>query len=136
MEGLTEVRQLDAKRLHWVAAIAEQIPNLRIAWTSTDGAPNGGAIDVHYLSPDKVRILAVMDYEPQNAAQNAAQNVGDWLGVGNRRVQGDLDRFKAFIEGRGGQPTGAWTGRIEDHPENLQPGMPIGGALGARAPPG
>ena len=37
--------------------------------------------------------------------------VGDALGVVRRRVKGDLDRFKEFIEQRGAE-TGAWRGRV------------------------
>ncbi|HEX6817445.1 MAG TPA: SRPBCC family protein [Ktedonobacterales bacterium] len=131
MEGIKEIRQLTDSSLHWVAdldgqhlewdaKITEELPNIRVAWTSTSGAPNGGAIDFHYLAPNQTRIVATMDVTPQGVVQN----VGDWLGVVDRRVQGDLDRFKTFIEGRGGQATGAWTGTIEDHPQNIQPGMP------------
>jgi hypothetical protein len=36
---------------------------------------------------------------------------GDVLGVLDRQVDGDLKRFKDFIEKRGG-PTGAWRGEI------------------------
>src|SRR5215207_3240659 len=49
MEGIESVRQLDDKRLHWVASIAgkreewdaeitEQTPDQRVAWTNTSGA--------------------------------------------------------------------------------------------------
>jgi hypothetical protein len=37
--------------------------------------------------------------------------VGNWLGLFTSRVQGDLDRFKEFIESRGIE-TGAWRGEI------------------------
>ena len=36
---------------------------------------------------------------------------GDKLGFVSRRVEGDLERFKEFIEGRGSE-TGAWRGEI------------------------
>jgi len=48
-----------------------------------------------------------MDYEPEDVVEN----VGDALGVVERRIGGDLKRFKEFIEGRGA-PTGAWRGEI------------------------
>ena len=49
MEGVKEVRQLDAKRLHWraeiggkeldwTAEITQQLPDERITWRSTSGA--------------------------------------------------------------------------------------------------
>lgn len=131
MEGVTQIQQLtdstlrwvadiDGQRLEWDAKITEELPNIRVAWTSTTGAQNAGAIDFHYLAPDRTRIVATMDVTPQGAAQN----IGDWLGVVDRRVQGDLDRFKTYIEGRKGQPSGAWTGTIEDHPQHIRPGTP------------
>jgi len=39
------------------------------------------------------------------------EQVGDFFGVVSNRVQGDLDRFKQFIESRGAE-TGAWRGEI------------------------
>ena len=40
------------------------------------------------------------------------EEVGDKLGVFNRRVEGDLKRFKEFVESRGTE-TGAWRGEVE-----------------------
>jgi hypothetical protein len=48
-----------------------------------------------------------LDYEPQGAVET----VGDALGVVSRRVAGDLQRFKEFIEARG-RETGGWRGEI------------------------
>jgi hypothetical protein len=49
-----------------------------------------------------------MDYEPEDVMEKA----GDAAGVLSRRVEGDLQRFKEFIESRG-QETGAWRGKVE-----------------------
>jgi hypothetical protein len=46
------------------------------------------------------------------------ENVADALGVVSARVQGDLNRFKAFIETRHTE-TGAWRGEI--HGREVQP---------------
>src|SRR5437764_11700985 len=62
MEGVEEVRQLDDKRLHWRAKIAgkeeewdaeidEQTPDQRIAWRSTSGAQNDGAVSSARSTP-------------------------------------------------------------------------------------
>jgi hypothetical protein len=40
--------------------------------------------------------------------------VGNALGFMDRRVDGDLHRFKDFIEGRG-VATGAWRGTVEQN---------------------
>jgi uncharacterized membrane protein len=60
MEGIREVRQRDDTHLHWVAEIngkteewdaeiTEQMPDQRVAWTSTTGAPNAGVVTFHRL---------------------------------------------------------------------------------------
>ena len=119
MEGIEEVRQLTDDRLHWranvggreqewEARITEQTPDQRIAWTAEEGAPNAGVVTFHRLEPQKTRVMLQMDYEPEGVVEN----VGDALGFVSRRVEGDLDRFKEFIESRG-QETGAWRGEIE-----------------------
>ena len=48
-----------------------------------------------------------IDYEPETFLEEA----GDKLGIVSSRVQGDLQRFKEFIEARGAE-TGAWRGKI------------------------
>ena len=40
------------------------------------------------------------------------ENVADKTGILDRRVKGDLKRFKEFIEGRGTE-TGAWRGDVD-----------------------
>ncbi|MGQ0810957.1 MAG: SRPBCC family protein [Nitrospiraceae bacterium] len=119
MEGVKEVKQIDDKRLHWKAEIAgkekewnavitEQTPDKRIAWTSTGGAINGGAVTFHRLSDAKSKIMLQLDYNPEGFLEN----VGDTVGFVTQRVTGDLDRFKQFIEARG-QETGAWRGSVK-----------------------
>ncbi|HYD60834.1 MAG TPA: SRPBCC family protein [Noviherbaspirillum sp.] len=119
MEGVEEVRQLDNTHLHWCASvggkrkewdaeITEQIPDKRIAWRSTSGAQNAGVVDFHYIDPNTTRIMVQMDYDPEGVTEN----VGDAIGVVSNRVEGDLERFKEFIESRG-QPTGAWRGSVQ-----------------------
>ena len=48
-----------------------------------------------------------LKYEPQGFVEN----VGDAVGAVSMRVQGDLDRFKEFIETRG-RETGSWRGKV------------------------
>ena len=119
MEGVTEVTQLDETRLHWVADVAgkrkewdaeivEQVPDERIAWRSLDGAPNAGVVTFHYIDPNTTRIMLQMDYDPQGLVETA----GDALGVLSHRVNGDLERFKDFLESSG-RETGAWRGEVQ-----------------------
>jgi uncharacterized membrane protein len=123
MEGVESVEQLDDRRLHWRAniggaveewnaEITEQAPDKRIAWCSTSGAKNAGVVTFHRLSDDKTRIMLQVEYEPQTWSES----MGDLLGFVSRRVSGDLERFKEFIEERG-QPTGAWRGEIRSPDE-------------------
>jgi uncharacterized membrane protein len=118
MEGVTEVRQIDAKRLHWRATvggkekqweaeITEQIPDNRIAWRSRTGAPNAGVVTFHRLSDQKCRVMLQLEYGPEGVVES----VGDAIGVVSTRVVGDLERFKKFVEERG-RETGAWRGVI------------------------
>jgi len=119
MEGVKEVRQLDAAHLawraeiggkeeSWEAEIVEQIPDRRIAWRSVTGVPNAGAVDFEPLDEGNCRLSLTLDYEPQGLAEN----VGSALGFDERRVGGDLERFKNFIESQG-SATGAFRGQIE-----------------------
>lgn len=120
MEGVREVKQLDDGRLHWRAEvwgkeeewdaeIMEQIPDKRIAWRSTTGAANAGIVTFHRLSDGSSRVAVQMEYDPKGIIEN----VGDSLGLLAQRVEGDLARFKEFIEVRGHE-TGAWRGAIPD----------------------
>jgi uncharacterized membrane protein YuzA (DUF378 family) len=47
-----------------------------------------------------------------DGAAGAGAKVGDAAGLLDRKVQGDLRRFKRLIEGKGGEPTGEWRGEI------------------------
>ena len=118
MEGVEEVRQLDDRRLHWRATIAgkveewdavitEQHPDERVAWRNTNGATNAGVVTFHRIDPTTTRVMLQLDYEPDGIIES----VGDRLGFVTRRVEGDLERFREFIESRGVE-TGAWRGDI------------------------
>jgi uncharacterized membrane protein len=118
MEGVEQVTQLDDQRLHWVAnvsgqrkewyaRITEQIPDERIAWTSEGGTFTSGVVTFHRLDENRCRVTVQMEYDPESIVEE----VGDKLGFVSRRVDGDLKRFKDFIESRG-QETGAWRGTI------------------------
>ena len=91
----------------WNAEITEQIPDKRIAWRSTSGAPNAGVVTFHQLSDNESRVMLQLDYEPEGIVEKT----GDMLGVVERRIEGDLERFKEFIEARGTE-TGAWRGQV------------------------
>jgi uncharacterized membrane protein len=119
MEGVQQVTQLGDKRLRWQvtvggkekeweAEITEQIPDDRIAWRSRTGTANAGVVTFHRIADDRTRVMLQLEYDPEGFAEN----VGDAIGVVSRRVAGDLERFKEFIERRDGE-TGAWRGEIK-----------------------
>ena len=119
MEGVKSVRQLDDTTLEWVAEIAgreerwearitEQEPDQRVAWTATEGAKNAGVVTFHRLAEARTRITLQLEIEPEGPVES----IGDALGIVQRRVKGDLERFKAFIEDRGAA-SGAWRGTVE-----------------------
>ena len=118
MEGVKEVQQLDDKHLRWKAVIGgkekewnavivEQIPDQRIAWRSTGGAMTAGVVTFQPLSDAKSKVNVQIEYDPQGFLEN----VGDAVGVVSQRVEGDLNRFKQYIESRGTE-TGAWRGSV------------------------
>ena len=118
MEGVEAVQQLDDKRLHWRAKVAgkveewdaeirEQAPDKIIAWRSTSGARNEGIVRFVPLDENKTKLELEMHWEPKDVTER----IGDVLGADDARIQGDLGRFKKFIEERR-SPTGAWRGKI------------------------
>jgi uncharacterized protein (TIGR02271 family) len=118
MEGVEEVRQQGEKHLfwrariggkvkEWEAEITNQVPDERIAWRSVDGSLNSGTVAFTELSPDRTRVTATIEYEPEGLLEKT----GDALGLPSGRVQADLERFRDFIEERGHE-TGGWRGEI------------------------
>ncbi|MEU2778562.1 SRPBCC family protein [Streptomyces sp. NPDC007162] len=128
MEGVEEVRQVDDRHNHWTTSIGgvrrefdteivDQLPDDRITWRTTDGdTRQRGTVRFEPLDDGHTRVELTMDVEPSGLAEKGA----DALGMIDRRVKGDLRRFKDFIEQRGTE-SGAWRGRV-------RPGDP-GGTL-------
>jgi uncharacterized membrane protein len=119
MSGVKEVHQLGDTMTHWVveiggvtrefdARITEQLPDERVAWTSVSGPKQGGVITFHRLDPTHTRVTAQLEMEPEGVAEKVA----DKTGIVDSRVKGDLERFREFVESRGGE-TGAWRGTVE-----------------------
>src|ERR1700674_940577 len=107
MEGVEEVTQLDDTRQHWVAningqrkewyaKITEQVPDQRIAWTSEGGTFTSGVVTFRRSDENKTRGRLKMGTDPEGIV---------------RGVEGDLKRFKEFVESRG-KETGASRGTV------------------------
>jgi uncharacterized membrane protein len=108
MDGVLEVRQIDARHIHWRATLAgserewdaeitEQVPERVIAWRSTSGVPNAGVVRFEPLTPESTRISLEMEYEPQTAVER----LGDALGVVSRQLDRTIEDFSDYVEKRG-----------------------------------
>ena len=123
MEGVDEVTQLDDRHNHWITSIGgvrrefdteivDQFPDDRITWRSVDGETRQrGSVRFEPLDDMHTRVELTMDVEPTGLAEKGA----DALGLIDRRVKGDLRRFKDYVES-GGADSDGWRGRIR--PEN------------------
>lgn len=119
IEGVESVEQLDDKRLHWKAEIGgatrewdaeivDQTPDERITWRATEGTPNDGTVS--FASEDLGAPQGL--HAPGPRAGGRVEKTGDLLNVVERGVEGDLERFKKFIESRDAE-TGAWRGEVK-----------------------
>jgi uncharacterized membrane protein len=130
MEGVDRVIQLDDRRLHWETTVAgahrefdteitEQHPDERVAWHTTEGPSHGGVVTFHRLDEHSTRVSLQMEYEPDTLTEKA----GTALGIVGGRINGDLQRFKEYIEEQGHE-TGAWRGEIDPPPQTPMPHPP------------
>src|ERR1051325_1259921 len=140
MEGVTEVQQVDDKTLRWVAEVAgtrkewtaeilQQEPDQVVSWRSTSGALNNGSVSFQPNGVDRTKVTLVMTYDPKGAKET----IGDALGVLSARIEGDLRRFKEFIESRK-VLTGAWRGDVREGQVRKRDHR--GGVLESKTPPG
>jgi uncharacterized membrane protein len=118
MENVESVTQLDETHLRWIAEIGgkreewkaeitHQEPDRVVAWRAIEGRGNSGRVEFEPLGPDRTKIDVTMTWEPEGLAEAAA----DKIGVSDRAVKVDLERFKELIESRGVE-TGAWRGEV------------------------
>ena len=119
MEGVKSVEQLSDERLHWVAEVSgkqkdwtakitRQVPDQVLAWVAEGGSTNDGTVIFKPLDGGKSEVEVHIEFAPEDFSEQ----VGGALGFVSRRVEGDLKRFKEFIESRGTE-TGAWRGEIQ-----------------------
>ncbi|GHD39434.1 SRPBCC family protein [Mycetocola manganoxydans] len=119
MSGIKSVTQLGDENLKWVAEIGgvkrqwnakilEQVPDKKVSWAATDGATNAGSVTFEDVGGGQTQVHLVLEYEPEGLVEK----IGDKLNVVENQAEGDLDRFKAFIEAEG-YATGAWRGSVD-----------------------
>ena len=120
MQGVQAVEQVDDTHSRWSTnvlgahrefetRITEQIPDERIAWTTTHGETDqAGVVTFHRIDPDHTRVTVQMDV----TNEGLLEKLGVAMGVVDRQIANDLGRFKEFIEERGAA-TGAWRGSVD-----------------------
>ena len=134
MGGVTSVTQLSDDRLDWVAEIGgvrrrweakilEQVPDRKVSWAATEGATNAGQVTFEDIGGGQTSVHLSLEYEPEGLVEK----VGDKLNVIENQAEGDLNRFKAFIESEG-YASGAWRGSVN---EDLPVGTPDAGDAAA-----
>jgi uncharacterized membrane protein len=120
MEGVKSVKQLDDAHLHWVAEIGgkehswdaeitHQEPDRRVAWRARDGKYVSGVVTFDPQGADRTLVSVEFTYDPEGLLES----VGSAVGADDRRVKGDLKRFKELVESRG-RETGAWRGEVHE----------------------
>lgn len=116
------ITQQDETHNHWVVSIAgntrefdtvitEQIPDDRIAWTSTGGeVDHAGVVTFHRLSDTSSRVAVQIDWETTGFIEKA----GAALDVPDHAVKAELANYKKYIKEQG-TADGAWRGSVENH---------------------
>jgi uncharacterized membrane protein len=118
MNNVEKVEQIDDVTLRWkgdiagaerewTAKIVDQTPDEKVAWRAEGEITQAGTITFDEVGADRTRVNLELEFEPEDWKEKAA----DALNMTERRVEGDLERFKEFIEERG-QETGAWRGDV------------------------
>ena len=129
MGGVKKVTQLSDDRLEWVAEIAgvkrqwearilEQVPDRKVAWAASEGATNAGAVTFEDIGGGQTSLHLSLEYEPTGFLEA----LGDKLHIVEKQAEGDLERFKAFIESEG-YATGAWRGTVNEGGSVGTPGV-------------
>jgi uncharacterized membrane protein len=128
MEGVERIEQLTPTRTHWVTKIAgverefdaeitEQHPDERVAWRTARGTHQSGVVTFHRIDDRTTRVTLQLEHDPSGFVEK----VGEALGIVERRVKGDLQKFKEFIESRG-REEGGWRGDVDRSPQQPQNG--------------
>jgi uncharacterized membrane protein len=101
------VAEIGGKREEWKAEITQQVPDEIIAWRAIEGQENSGIVRFEPLGPDRTRIDVTLTWEPEGLAEASADKVG----LTDRAVNVDLERYKELVESRGVE-SGAWRGEV------------------------
>ena len=104
MHRVLNVKQEDGKvswdekiwfsKRHWEGEVTDRRKNRRIAWKTTSGMSHAGVVTFHSLDENLTRVMVTIDFVPQGMIEKMASG----LRFVKRAVQGDLARFKAYVE--------------------------------------
>jgi hypothetical protein len=108
MDGVESVTALSDNRLKWVARVAgirreweatvlKGVPDRRLAWASTGGATNAGAVEFSDAGGNRSEVSLTLEYLPEGVVER----VSELLHVVGRQAERDLKKFKKFIEHEG-----------------------------------
>jgi uncharacterized membrane protein len=121
LDEVESITQTDDTHTHWKvkvggatrefdAVVSEQIPDERIAWTSTGGdTDHAGVVTFHKLSEDTSRVTAQINWNPEGLLEK----VGSLVGAGTHAAKKDLQNFKEFVESQDAQADG-WRGTVSN----------------------
>ena len=118
MDGVKDVKQLDDTRLRWTAEvggqtetwdakITDQEPHERIAWRTDGDKGTAGLVTFESAGDASSRVSVRFDWD----SEGLVETIGGMLGADDRRVSGDLERFKELVEAR--RSADGWHGTIE-----------------------
>ena len=104
MECVETVTIVEDDLLHWVALIedetcgwnvevVEEIPDTKVTWRAIDGRETG-EVRFEKLGDGGTKVTYQLEYDP-DAWEGKADTVRHWM---RRRVDKDLDNFKAMVE--------------------------------------
>ncbi|MBZ0290393.1 MAG: SRPBCC family protein [Anaerolineae bacterium] len=108
MQGVVDVERIDNMLLHWRASYSVSIEDWYaeitevqrdrcVAWRALGSRRHHVRVSFTPLSAGTTRVLLHLEYEPNDILEDC----GPMLGAVERRVEGDLMRFKELMEGRG-----------------------------------
>ncbi|MDT0141957.1 SRPBCC family protein [Microbacterium sp. PRC9] len=120
LDEVESITQTNDTLTHWTvkvggftrefdAAITEQHPDERVAWTSKGGdTEHAGVVTFHKLTDTTSRVTVQLDWAPEGLVEK----LGALVGAGGHAVKKDLKNFKEFIEAQG-SASGAWRGDVD-----------------------
>lgn len=110
-DGVTHwVLDLDGQKREFDAIVSEDEANHRVTWASTNGPTFAGVATVYAGDERTTRVRLQTDIEGEAAEPGGATRPGE-----GRHAEGDLDRFKRYVEASGDE-TGAWQGFVGGPP--------------------